>query len=430
MGSAPSVGRAFFPLDRELALPPGKLTPHAYESLVGLATWMPFERARTELERLLRVTVSEPTVRRYAEAAGKNQVAVQMREVERIERTLPEAPAGPAKQLLSVDGAMAPLVGGEWAEVKTLVIGEIQPAVQEGGEAVVHTEKLSYFSRLAEATQFGRQALVETHHRGVEKAEVVAAVTDGAEWEQGFIDYHRPDAIRILDFAHASEHLSQIGQAVWGAETPQTKQWLSDQLHTLHQAGSEQVLVELRRLRDQHPAQPEVVTHLAYLEKRAAHMRYPEYIAQGLPIGSGAVESANKLVVEARLKGSGMHWARHHVNPMLALRNVACNDRWQEAWPQIIDHHRQQALLRQRQRRDQRLASLATLPPLPPIPTPVPPPAQPLTPEPPALQPSPLPPTSPTTHQSHHRPAPNHPWRRMPVGKARYQPPSPSVRKN
>ena len=44
------------------------------------------------------------------------------------------------------------------------------------------------------------------------------------------------------------------------------------------------------------------------------------------------VESANKLVVEARFKGSGMRWKRSNVNPMLALRNGVCNERWQETW--------------------------------------------------------------------------------------------------
>jgi hypothetical protein len=53
-------------------------------------------------------------------------------------------------------------------------------------------------------------------------------------------------------------------------------------------------------------------------------MQYPTFQTQGWPIGSGSVESVNKLVVEARLKGAGMHWSRPQVNPMLALRNIVC----------------------------------------------------------------------------------------------------------
>lgn len=69
-------------------------------------------------------------------------------------------------------------------------------------------------------------------------------------------------------------------------------------------------------------------------------MQYPTYRAAGWPIGSGMVESANKLVVQARLKGSGMHWQRSHVNPMLALRLAVCNERWQEMWHKAVRQQR------------------------------------------------------------------------------------------
>jgi hypothetical protein len=64
-----------------------------------------------------------------------------------------------------------------------------------------------------------------------------------------------------------------------------------------------------------------------------AEMQYPRFRAEGWPIGSGMVESAHKLVVEDRLKGEGMHWADVNVNPLLALRNAVCNDRWDECGP-------------------------------------------------------------------------------------------------
>ena len=56
-------------------------------------------------------------------------------------------------------------------------------------------------------------------------------------------------------------------------------------------------------------------------------IRYADFQAMGYLIGIGAVESANKLVVKARLKGSGMHWARAHVNPMVALRTKSAGGR-------------------------------------------------------------------------------------------------------
>ncbi len=54
---------------------------------------------------------------------------------------------------------------------------------------------------------------------------------DGAEWLQGLVDYHRADAVRILDFAHAAEYINDIGQAVQAAGGRLPAHWLEGVLH-------------------------------------------------------------------------------------------------------------------------------------------------------------------------------------------------------
>src|SRR5439155_25090877 len=145
------------------------------------------------------------------------------------------------------DGAMVPLVGGEWAEVKTLALGVVQePVVNRRGEPEVHTTALSYFSRLTDHETFGRLATVETHRRGTETAGVVCAVVDGAEWEQEFIALHRPDAVRILDWGHAVEYLAAAAQAAYGAGTVRAQTWLAQQRHALTHDDPQTVLAALR----------------------------------------------------------------------------------------------------------------------------------------------------------------------------------------
>ncbi|MCK5806630.1 MAG: hypothetical protein KAI66_27625, partial [Lentisphaeria bacterium] len=321
---------------------PGHLTPRLQQHTTHLGSWIPFGKVGDMLQSLLGIGVSEATVRRCTERQGRVYEAVQTAAVTRIEQELPKPPTGPPKQLLSVDGAMVPLVGGEWAEVKTLVLGEIGEPVMEGGERVVHSTALSYFSRLTDAEAFQRLALVETQRRGVETAQQVVAPTDGAVWIQGFLDFHRPDAKRILDFGHAAEYVAVIGRSVGAPGSEVFKTWLNSSLHTLKHTGATALLPKLRDQVAAHPEQPELADALAYLEKRTAMMNYPEYQRRGWPIGSGSVESANKVVVEARLKGPGMHWARSNVNPMLSLRNAICSDRWDEAWTDIATYHQQQ----------------------------------------------------------------------------------------
>jgi hypothetical protein len=371
MHPVPRVGTGLFPLDDELGLLPGGLTPGLQASLVRLGSWMPFEHAVRELEWLTRASVSRPVAERLTEAAGAAYVAEQTAAVETLERRPTPEPAGPAVQQMSVDGAMISLVGKQWVEVKTLALG----TVVQDASGEVRARDLSYFSRRTDHATFRRLALVETHRRGVGTAGVVVAVMDGADWLQKFIDFHRHDAVRVLDFPHAVEYLTRASHEAHGAGTAATSDWIGRQAHALKHDGPAPVLAALRTL----PDGEQRTTALGYLELRLPQLDYPTFRAAGYPLGSGIVEGANKVVVEHRLKGSGMHWAPQSVDPMLALRTIVCADRWQEAWPQISARLRAADRTRRQQRRqratDRRAARKAATqsdhaPATPPNPTP------------------------------------------------------------
>jgi len=325
-----------------LELLPGVLTPLGHERLVRLGGWMPFEKAAEVFATFTGIHISPIVSRNYTEQAGAVYEQMQRAEVEALEKHMPPAEAGAEKMQISADGAMVPLRHGVWAEVRTLVIGEVQVQGEQ-----IRTRNLSYFSRKVSAQEFQRLALVEVQRRGIEQARQVAAIMDGADWEQGFTDYHCPQAIRILDFPHAAEHIGAIGACLYGEHTPESQAWLKERLHGLKHEGPEPLLRELSGLQKAHPQLEPIATHLNYLKKRQAQMQYPQFQVQGWPIGSGIVESGNKLVVEARLKGAGMHWAEGNVNPMLAIRNILCSGRWGEDWSRIETGLRQ----RERQRR-------------------------------------------------------------------------------
>jgi hypothetical protein len=213
---------------------------------------------------------------------------------------------------------------------------------------------------VAEAEQFQRLTFGELYRRRVETAKQIASVNDGAEWIQGFIDFHAPSATRILDFPHAAQRICQIGEAVLGPEHASLRAWQTRQLHQLKHNGPTGVLDSLRSFAAAHLSLSLVAENLAYLEKRVAQMQYPSFVSQGWPIGSGMVESGNKLVVEARLKGAGMHWSRLSVNPLLALRNAVCNDRWAEAWQQSASQIRCSGLERRPVEPKRKTAATAT----------------------------------------------------------------------
>jgi hypothetical protein len=330
----------FSPLDEELELGPGRLSPRLQESLARLGTWMPFPAAAREFGWFTGVAVSEATARRRTEAAGAAAAALHDAEVERLERERPPAEAGPRVQQLSADGAMVPLVAGEWAEVKTVAVGTVEATRDAEGAPAVRTVDVSYFSRLTDSETFGRLALAELHRRGTPTAGIVVAVLDGSVWLQAFVDLHRPDAVRVLDFPHAVEALTAAAQATLGIGAVAAAAWLAAHAHELKSGDPDRVLAALAALPVHDAADPAAAAlardqALGYLAARREQIAYARFQALGFPIGSGMVESANKPVVEARLKGAGMRWERAHVDPMLALRCLACNDRWDETWPRI-----------------------------------------------------------------------------------------------
>jgi hypothetical protein len=296
-----------------------------------MGAWMPFAQASAALRQLAGARVSEATVRRETLTAGETLVALEEKAVDLLEKEAPVPPDGAPWQQVSVDGAMVPLVGGDWEEVRTAVIGQLGC---DRGQW--HARELGYFSRKTDHVTFNRLATLETHRQGLENALHVIAVNDGADWIQDFLDVHCPDAVRILDWAHASAYVHAAGHAALGQTCGA---WCATQLTALREGEPIVVLVELARLADMlvddEAARETVSTSLAYLAKRYEQIHYASFRARGYPIGSGIVESANKLLMEARLKGAGMHWVPTSIDPLLALRSAGQSGRWDITWPLV-----------------------------------------------------------------------------------------------
>jgi hypothetical protein len=411
MERARAVGRVFFPLDEELGLLPGNLAPRQHEHLVHLASWMPFAHAAQMLDRLLEVQVSEETVRRLTEQAGARVEEAQTVQAQESAQEEPKADGVPARLAISADGACVPLLKGEWAEVRTVAIGEVEEHRTAEGKQEIHVGQLSYFSRLTDAATFADLAEVEMRRRKVGQAEHVCAVTDGADWLQGFIDLHRFDAVRILDFPHAAEHAAAMLQALEKAGMTFPPEMLSRSLHVLKHRGPSPLLGMTSRLPHHLAELAGVREHLGYLRKREGLMQYPQFQRQGWPIGSGMVESANKLVVEARLKGAGMHWAPSHVNPLLALRNGVCNKRWQETWHLTVAQQHSQQVQRRTARAEHRKQAVLSSP----DPLPVEPSAPASHSAPQEKVPPAMPPALAATLPGSCRPSAHHPWKRGPA---------------
>jgi hypothetical protein len=176
------------------------------------------------------------------------------------------------------------------------------------------------------------------HRLGAAKAKLVTFVADGAPWIWDRLEWvekrvglkvHR--VVKVLDWCHAVHHVSLALQAL-GLPDAERQQRYRQLRRLLKKGRAYQVTAELSVLADPWPADAPVWTEIRYLEKHAeaGHLRYGQFRKRGVALGSGAIESAIRRVVNLRLKGNGILWEEANAEAMLALRAAALTDRWEE----------------------------------------------------------------------------------------------------
>ncbi len=305
---------------------------------------MPFVQAQAVVERCYRVSISERMVRRRTYAAGEAAIAEEAAFVAKLEETL-ECPkgVGPSRQQVSADGAMIRTKDQGWKEVRTLSIGTVST-----GKAGPEVSAQSYYARLCENEPFIRGCRGEFFRRGTEKVRDVEAVMDGAEWLMKLVDEHCPHAVRVLDFTHAADAVIEAGRAVFGKGNEACAAWIGPQLHELRHGDAKNVLAALMTLAEDTGLASEMRETIqgshAYLARRLDQIQYAAFADSGYCIGSGMAESANKHVVQSRLKGAGMQWMAANVNAILALRCAERSGCWTSTWltlkPRLRRAHR------------------------------------------------------------------------------------------
>ena len=157
---------------------------------------------------------------------------------------------------------------------------------------------------------------------------------DGAEWIWNIAEQHFPSAIQIVDLYHARQHLWTIARALYPLDPVAQKRWILRHQPTLDGGKIEQLTGYLQSLLSEasEPLAEVIRTESAYFAKNAHRMRYPEFRAQHLFVGSGVIEAGCKTVIGDRLKRSGMFWSVAGANSIIALRCSHLNGRFEDYW--------------------------------------------------------------------------------------------------
>jgi hypothetical protein len=277
------------------------------------------------------VALSHATVQEIAEWHGQQLDVAQKALTERVFdfSARPPEPAGPDTLYVEADGAFVPKRAKDtWSECRVGVIFEV-----EGQEEDRRPVNVSYVAAVGPLEDFGPLLYAKAYMRGADTARKLVFLADGAPGLWNLADEHFPHAVHILDFYHASEHIHSARLLRWSDSDEEGKAWATVQARRL-KAGAWDNFVD--GFDDLHPKGilqcDDWKKALAYFQKRRDHMHYDRYLAMGLYIGSGMVESGCKLVVTQRMKLVGAHWGDPGAHYMVNLRADFLNGAFRPAW--------------------------------------------------------------------------------------------------
>jgi hypothetical protein len=321
---------------------------------------MSFDLAAEGYSEAVGASISADSVRRVSEGWGRAVAVQRAAEAERANAPAQRGESPMAQRVdlqqpvtgqanVSTDGGMLLVRGEGWKETKLTAISQVtvqqrgadaQAAPRErdsrrAADQLVTLSAHSYQAGLWEADQMARYQYAEGLRRGLEQrpALKLSSANDGALWIERITQTNFPQAIQIVDWSHASGRLWSVAHDVFGEHCPAAGQWAEDQLDLLWTGQVAQVVAHLEAL-GLAPTRYTDLTRQApgYFRERQAQMRYDLFRAEGLPIGSGTVESGVNTVVHHRLHRPGRGWEHGNADAMLAALSELHSRRFDHAW--------------------------------------------------------------------------------------------------
>jgi hypothetical protein len=229
---------------------------------------------------------------------------------------------------VSVDGGMVNIRGEGWKEMKVGVIYDVALQLEYDERTteyvdMPHAQNLAYKAVLGDVTQFGPAVWALAVAQDVPAARQSSVTADGAEWIWKLSADYFPDSVQIVDWFHATDHLAQAAHALFPDQPKQADTWFRQRQDDLFLGNIQPITgpLDAAGLSD----------HSHYFHTHQRRMQYQEFRENGLPIGSGSVESTVKQF-KTRLTASGMRWNRPHAQRMLLIRAAVLDGSFDDQW--------------------------------------------------------------------------------------------------
>jgi hypothetical protein len=220
--------------------------------------------------------------------------------------------------------------GSSWRENKLGVIfssDNIHAWTNHRGEKQRQILKREYVAYIGGASEFKKHLLACALKNGYGAYEKTVIISDGATWIRNMREELFPDAQQILDYYHLCENVNTFAKHIFGPEPSQYAKWAEETCALLKASKYQKVLSDLKKRKKPHLCPIDLY---GYIQNNAENIDYAHYIKEGLFIGSGAVESGNKSVLQQRLKQAGMRWNTQSAQCLLSLRAKYKSKLWRQ----------------------------------------------------------------------------------------------------
>ena len=224
-----------------------------------------------------------------------------------------------------------------YREVKVGILSRLVSRINRSGVLVSKLEQRRLVAMVGHIADFAPRLRLEALRQGIEQANCVVWLSDGAAGLWCLFDAHfASHAQGVLDFYHASQNLWR-GVGAWlGGRSRAARDWFQEARHRLRHGQANEVLAELldaAELPDLPAASRATIARVyTYLDKHREHIQYEHLKDAGVPIGSGLVESACKWLIQQRFKGVGMRWGEQSFTHLLLLRLAWVNGRFDDCF--------------------------------------------------------------------------------------------------
>lgn len=293
-----------------------------------------FSRAEEVIKRVYKLNVNRETIREIAEEVGTKvfendsskaeKLLAHIHQIENDEKS-------PGIVYIMPDGAAVNTRvkdenGSTWRENKTAIAFSNKDLIKrkDGGNIIVRKEIAPL---IGTSEEFKKHALQAAVAAGYGKYDETVIISDGASWIRTLHDDVFPDAVQILDLFHLKENIYKFSKYLH-TDKAKVVRWAEDVINKIENHYAVDKALECIPIIEKLP--DNVPNLRVYIENNRDRINYPLFRARGYFVGSGAIESTHKTIVQQRLKRSGMRWGVRGAQALLTLRAKDESKRWDD----------------------------------------------------------------------------------------------------